>query len=167
MRATIAALSVMAALAVVPALQSADEKAEAPKPEAAKPEVSKPDTSKEVVKAKGQKSRGEGKDENIKGEKSDKNDPSATVPAPPDKGGEKSRGGVCQIHFDNQTQWKIQIYVDGAYQGLLGPYADAQQWYSSTAGTLYGRADFTDGSALSWGPQRAVCRGGAFHFQLL
>jgi hypothetical protein len=163
MRGSIAALSVVAALAFFPAVRAADEKPAAPKPDAAKPEPAKDD----VVKAKGQKSRGEGKDENIKGDKSDKNDPNATIPAPAEKGGEKSRGGQCRVHFDNQTQWKIQIYVDGAYQGLLGPYADAYEWYGGTAGTLYGKADFTDGSNLTWGPQRAVCRAGAFHFQLL
>lgn len=149
MRRTIAAVSVVAALVVAPALYSGDEK---------------PATG-DVVKAKGQKSRGDAKDENIKS-KSEKNDPNAKATAPPSKGGDKTRGGTCQVHWDNQTQWKIQVFTDGAYQGLLGPYADAYEWYEGTSGTLYGRADFDDGSVLTWGPQRAVCRGGAFHFQL-
>jgi hypothetical protein len=150
MKRALLAVSLMTTLGLCPALFAADEK---------------PAGDKDVVTAKGQKSRGDAKDENIKS-KSDVNKASAPAPAPAEKGGEKSRGGSCQVHFDNATPWKIQIYVDGQYQGMVGAYGDATEWYYGTAGTLYGKADFDDGSSLTWGPQRAICVNGHFRYRL-
>src|SRR5215471_12136367 len=70
-----------------------------------KPETGK---SKDVH---AQKSRGDGADDNIKDD-TRTNDPSKPAPAPPNKGGEKSRGGqgYCKVIIDNHTGWNIDVY---------------------------------------------------------
>jgi hypothetical protein len=88
-----------------------------------------------------------------------KNDPNASVEAPPDKGGKKSRAGVCQLHVDNRTNLIIKIFVDGDYVGTVSPYGDAYGYYSSGSRTVYARADFTDGSWHYWGPRDIHCFG--------
>ena len=150
MRFMVGAVMMGALVATAPALHSADEE--------------KP--SSEVVTAKAQKSRGAGEDENIK-VKQGKNEPEAPgEPAPAEKGGEKTRGGACRVHFDNSTPWYVSVYVDGAYQGQVGPYGDAVEYYGGSSGTIYARADFTDGTFVYWGPQHAVCAGGQYYYRM-
>ena len=88
-----------------------------------------------------------------------KNDPNASVEAPPDKGGKKSRAGVCRLHVDNRTSLIIKIFVDGDYVGTVSAYGDAQGYYSAGSRTVYARADFTDGSWRYWGPTGIPCYG--------
>jgi hypothetical protein len=112
-----------------------------------------------VVETKGVKARGDGSDDNVKNA-TDKNDPNSNVEAPPEKGGPKKRG-ACGLAVDNRTRWVIRIYVDGYYRGTVGAWGDlgrlvTEGWPT----TVYARADFTDGSALTWGPQRFDCEAG-------
>jgi len=116
------------------------------------------DESKQVTD-KAQKSRGSGANENIKS-KSDKNDPNADIPAPANKSGDKSRAGVCCITVDNYTAWKVQLYVDGNYQGLLWPWGDGTSCVYSGATRIYAMAEFTDGTYSDWGPRVFNCRPG-------
>ncbi len=58
------------------------------------------------AEATGQKSRGEGKNENIKS-KSEANDPKALPEAPVEKGGKKTRSGYTTVTFENYTAYKI------------------------------------------------------------
>jgi hypothetical protein len=113
----------------------------------------------EVVTAKAQKARGGGEDENIKSD-SAVNDPAVTVPAPPDKGGEKTRQVLCGVVLDNWTPWLVRFYVDGSYWGTAGRWGVARGAAFAGTTTVYARAAFTDGSYLSWGPQIFNCRGG-------
>ena len=110
-----------------------------------------------VVEAKAQKSRGEGKDENIKSDAEPKNPTTGGPPAPPDKGGDKSRGAYCQIHVDNHTPLWIKIYVDGYYAGTMPPWGDLYPTAISGGTQLYGRADFVDGTWRFWGPYHFDC----------
>ncbi|HXZ27538.1 MAG TPA: hypothetical protein VEG08_06005 [Terriglobales bacterium] len=96
---------------------------------------------------KATKSRGTGQDPNIKN-KSQANDPNAKVP--------KTRGGGCVLELHNQTPWKVQFYADGNYEELVAPWSTSTYSFSGTY-TLYARADFTDGSTLTWGPRTATC----------
>jgi hypothetical protein len=101
---------------------------------------------------KSQKSRGEGKDENIKS-KSASNDPKVKMPAPPSKGGEKARGSYyATVTVDNFTPYKVQIYANGSYIGMVSAYGTSVTYSTPGQATLYGRADFDDGSVLTWGP---------------
>jgi hypothetical protein len=105
-----------------------------------------------TVKVTSQKSRGEGKDMNIK-HKSEANDPKVVPAAPVEKGGKKTRdAAVSAVTFDNWTGYKIQIFANGEYVGLVGAYGKLEAYSTSGELTLYARADFTDGSALQWGP---------------
>lgn len=110
------------------------------------------------VKETAKKGRGgEAEDENIKN-RSVENDPQAAPPAPPEKGGEKARGG-CYLTVDNHTAWKIQIFVNGNYVGLVSPWGNAAGYQSLSSFTTYAVADFTDGSQMTWGPRVVSCSG--------
>jgi len=121
-------------------------------------------TSKEaegtVVKDTAQKARGGGgEDPNIKSG-SAQNDPNpAAVPkAPPDKGGEKARGG-CNLVADNFTPWVVKLYVSGIYVGSVSAWGKAAGYQSLSDLILYAVADFTDGTQKTWGPRVASCSG--------
>lgn len=115
--------------------------------------------SGEVV-AKANKARGEGKDPNIKVPADNKNDPNNIPKAPPEKGGEKSRGGYCDVGVKNYTGYKIQIYYGGDYMGVMPAWGSFYVLSTAGTGVLYGRADFTDGSYLTFGPQTFSCPSG-------
>jgi hypothetical protein len=101
---------------------------------------------------KAQKSRGEGKDENIKS-KSEANDPKTLPEAPPAKGGNKTRGTTLAIvTFDNYTAYKIQLFANGEYIGLVPAWGKVYSYATEGNVILYGRADFTSGDVLTWGP---------------
>lgn len=113
--------------------------------------------SKKAVIEKAQKSRGGGQDENIKSDK-ETNDPNAIPPAPPNKGGEKSRGvGACAVFVDNSTGYYIRIYVDGTYRGTISPWGDDYTYTGAGPTRLYAVAVFEDGSRLTWGPRVVDC----------
>ncbi len=121
---------------------------------------------KKVEKAHAQKSRGGGgADQNIKSD-SDANDPDKPMPAPGNKGGEKSKGqSSCAVIIDNRTGWYIRIYVDGTYRGTVAPWGDSY-CYTGAGGTqLYAVATFPDGSRYTWGPSTVNCYG-SFTWQL-
>jgi hypothetical protein len=102
--------------------------------------------------SKAQKARGPGAgDENIKS-RSPKNDPAAQAVAPPEKGGKATRQSICRLHVDNRSQWKVQIYVDGDYAGLMSPYGDSVGYYSCETHSVFGLAEFRDGPDITWGP---------------
>lgn len=94
------------------------------------------------IELKSQTGRGE-KDPNIK-QGRPANDPNA-----PDKPVQR---GDCEVHVDNRTPWYIDIFVDGTYRGVIGPFGDGYTLAIPGPTTLYGRADFRDGSYKSWGP---------------
>ena len=104
------------------------------------------------------KSRGTGADANIKTE-SAPNNPDASVPAPANKGGPRTRGAAGIVHVDNRTSLYIKVYLDGSFCGTLPPWGDL---YCSVGGgntTVYARADYTDGTYSSWGPAVAYVDG--------
>jgi hypothetical protein len=105
-----------------------------------------------TTETKSQKSRGEGKDEHIKNN-SVANDPKSLMEAPAEKGGKKSRGAYATVVFDNYTAYKIQIFANGEYLGMVSAYGKGSSYATPGSAELYGRADFTDGSVLTWGPQ--------------
>lgn len=115
-----------------------------------------------VLKATKLTTRGEGADSNIKEDKQT-NDPNAQTPAPPKKGGPKTRGaGYCEVRFDNRTNLFIKLYVDGAFKGVLSPYGDAVVYVGAGGTRVYARAEFDDGSALYWGPSNYDCYSGQY-----
>jgi hypothetical protein len=121
------------------------------------PNASAP-TSARTATDKSAKSRG-GPDANIKEDKNQvaTNDPAQEPAAPPQKGGQKQRGpNDCWLTADNYTPWYINVYVDGTYRGQLSPWGKGI--VNAGAGTtLYGRADFPNGSYNSWGPRVFTC----------
>jgi hypothetical protein len=111
------------------------------------------------VKIDAQKSRGgEAEDPNIKSNSVENNpDRKAATPAPPEKGGEKTRGGSCIFKMDNATPWKIKLFIDGDYVALLPPWGDATSTYNTGGHAVYLVASFTDGSKITWGPESMAC----------
>ena len=120
--------------------------------------ASEPQKTK-VIELKGTKSttRGEGADPNIKSDK-ETNDPASPMAAPEKKGGAKTRGGfLCEVRFDNRTALFIKLYVDGSFRGTISPWGDAVAYTFPGETRVYGRANFDDGSYMSWGPQNYEC----------
>ena len=107
---------------------------------------------------KSKKSRGGGEDSNIKS-KAPQNDPGKLgTPTPK----EKTRGGgpsYCRLHVDSRVNAYVNIYVDGDFRGTVSPGGDAYGYTGNGGTTLYGRAEFTDGSTASWGPRVINCEG--------
>jgi hypothetical protein len=93
-----------------------------------------------------------GADENIKAQRAP-NAQGAPVAAPASKGGERTRGNVSIVHLDNWTGYYIDLYIDGNYCATSGPWGDAYCYVPSGSVRMYGKAPFTDGSFLSWGPR--------------
>jgi hypothetical protein len=116
-------------------------------------------SNKQTASDKGVRSRGSAdNDPNIK-TKEGLNDPAKDMPAPANKGGEKTRAMACSIDFDNYTPWLLQLFIDGNYVGVVGPYGDQLFYDPNMAASLYARALFTDGSVLTWGPRTISCNG--------
>lgn len=90
------------------------------------------------------------------------------VPAPPSKGGPKSRGlnGTCNIHVDNRTPYYITFYFDGNPAGALGPWGDLMPNITQGVAEIYAKAVFTNGSVLTFGPRDLRCTGGDFTWTL-
>ncbi len=124
------------------------------------------DKSKTTV-TKGQKGATD-VDKKIK-DKSPDNDPKKVVPAPEGKGGTTRGAGPwpCQVHIDNHTGWKIQVFVDGYYDGLLAPWGDGYVNTGNGTTTFFAVASFTDGSRITWGEWVFNCpAGGVFTWRL-
>ena len=94
------------------------------------------------------------------------NDASKEAPAPPHKGGAKSRGADgCLVTIDNRTSFWIELYTDGRYIGTVYSYGDMTVYVYGE--TLYARTLFTDGPAWTWGPRALGCEpGGSFTWTL-
>ncbi|MBX9695261.1 MAG: hypothetical protein K2Z81_22945, partial [Cyanobacteria bacterium] len=43
--------------------------------------------------------------------------------APPSKGGPKSRGAIGIIWVDNRENLRVCVWIDGYFEGIVGPYA--------------------------------------------
>lgn len=89
------------------------------------------------------------------------NTPNAPQNPPMSKGGmSNSKGSAaydCEVQFDNRTSLNIKTYVNGRYRGAMGGYDDALLHIYPGNITVYARADFSDGTYWSWGPQNYTC----------
>jgi hypothetical protein len=115
---------------------------------------------KEVVSTS-KTASGKDKDPNIK-MAAMKNDKKKVAEAPPEKGG-KARGdgpGSCRVVIDNWTGYIIQAFVDGDFVGTVSRFGDGHMYVGSGATLFYARAEFDDGSVLTWGPQALDCEAG-------
>jgi hypothetical protein len=93
------------------------------------------------------------------------NDASKEAPAPPHKGGAKSRGAdACLVTIDNRTSSWIEIYADKRYIGTVSSWGDMTVYVYGK--TLYARSLFTE-AAWTWGPRALGCEpGGSFTWTL-
>jgi len=118
------------------------------------------------IKAKAQSSRGGGADPNIKSEAKPVNDPNAKTPPPPEKSGQRGARG-CAVDVSNYTAWYVDIYSNGVYVGTVGPWGNGWTYPPAVGSSVYGRANFTDGSWKYWGPRQFVCaQGGVYTWEL-
>ena len=76
------------------------------------------------------------------------------APAPPSKGGPKTRGGWYQAHIDNHTGYPVDCYINGKYVGTVSAYGDLYPSVTAGGYSYYCEVDFTDGSNLHWTSQR-------------
>lgn len=119
-------------------------------------------TEKPVVDtSKAEVSRGGAADPNVKSDRAVNSKAGTPRMAPPEKGGERARGGAtCNVHIDNRSALYIQVWVDGNPEGMMGPWGDIYTWALAGPTRLYARADFDDGTRLTWGPQEVRCPAG-------
>ena len=100
------------------------------------------------------------------------NEPDADrlYPPPPQKVGTKRRAKrgagaepiakeQCQLHVDNRTPWKVQVFVDERFAGVVAPWGDSLGSYDSGERHIEALAEMRDAEPVSWGPQRVVCKG--------
>jgi hypothetical protein len=81
------------------------------------------------------------------------NDAKVLPEAPSAKAGSKARGTtLALVVFDNYTAYKIQLFGNGQYIGLLPAWGKVYSYATEGDIVLYGRADFTTGDVLTWGP---------------
>jgi len=117
-----------------------------------------------VLKSTKVTERGSSVDPNIK-EESQVNTAGQEAVGPESKGGKsdaRGAGRLCRVAFDNYTQWRIKVFVDGTYRGLVGPYGDGTTFTLPGPTRVYARADFDDGSYLYWGPKDYTCLSGQY-----
>jgi len=113
------------------------------------------------------KTKSRGVDDNIKvGKRINSKDNVSTAIQPKEKGGSESRGGSCYIKFSNWTDWYIECYVNGYYEGYVAPYGDCEVTVEGGSTSLYAIAEFEDGSQTSWGPVSKHCVSCDFSIQL-
>lgn len=110
-----------------------------------------------------------GKDPNIKIDENPVNNVIRKNRKPIAKGGAKTRGGGdCKVIFGNYTEFQIKLYVNGNYRGTVTSFNDAYLYVApNPATTVYARADFADGTFLSWGPEKYDCGANAFVYYRL
>jgi len=96
---------------------------------------------------KATKSRGSGEDENVKMAKPH-NDPDMYG-----KEKEKSRTATTKIVVTNNTDWYVDVYNDGNYQGTVSPWGQGYFYDYGDRIQLYAKAVFDDGSYYYWGPK--------------
>jgi hypothetical protein len=96
------------------------------------------------------------------------NSKGSNIAAPQSKGGFASRGlnGTCNIHVNNKTGYYITFYFNGNAAGAVGPWGDLYPNSTEGSAVLYGKAVFTDGSVLTFGPQNFTCTGTDFTWTL-
>ncbi len=154
-----AVLFFAAAMFIISPLQATDVFAQ--KPTVKDKTKTKPKTSsqkKEVVELKSNKGTATGEDPNITtGDLPNTMNSPKTPPA--SKGGNSKGAAGCKVIFDNYTNYRIKLYVNGAFRGTLGGYDDAYLYVTPSRNTVvYARADFDDGSYLYWGPTTYDCQ---------
>ena len=111
------------------------------------------------LQSAGQKAAAGAPDKNVK-RKTEKNDPRKKIPAPPEKGGPKARGVTCRISVDNWTGYKVQLFIDGDYSGLIIPWGELATSAITGRTTVYARAEFEDTSYVTFGPVTIDCQDG-------
>jgi hypothetical protein len=104
------------------------------------------------------KSRGAGPDPNIKQDQNQAATNAQETPAPLPKSGQKQRGPTdCWVTAANESPWYVNVYVDGTYRGQVSPWGKGIVNARAGSTTLYGRADFPNGSYNTWGPRSFYC----------
>lgn len=104
------------------------------------------------------KAKTRGDDPNIKVEqRMNSADQESKAIQSPDKGAPSHRGGLCYVIFDNWTDWYLDCYVDGYYEGMVAPWGEGYVTVGAGNTTLYSVARFDDGSRISWGPVEKYC----------
>jgi len=54
------------------------------------------------------------------------------VPPPPEFGGAKTKGILCEVKFENRCGYVVEVYIDGYYKGTIDAWGYA--WYRNISG---------------------------------
>lgn len=58
--------------------------------------------------------------------------------------------GTSEVEIHNHTPYTVSIFVDGKSQGTLPPHTHKSVWVISGKTFLSARADFYNGTSLTW-----------------
>lgn len=58
--------------------------------------------------------------------------------------------GTSEVEIHNHTPYTVSIYVDGDFEGYLPPHTHKSVWVISGKTSLRARADFDNGTSLTW-----------------
>ncbi len=117
----------------------------------------------QTIKSKSVRTRGA--DSNIK-QAQVKNVEGKPAPAPPGKGGAKTRGqaAVGILHVDSRSGYYVDVYLDGRAAGTVGPWGDLYVGCTATTWEFYARAP---GTSHTWGPSTIrIPADGTHHLKL-
>jgi hypothetical protein len=78
------------------------------------------------------------------------------VAGPVAKGGTDKGDCGCQLTFDNYTEWYVEIYIDGASQGIVGPWQKNLVTVNSGKRKVY---MITAGGSKEWSVDSGTCKG--------
>lgn len=106
------------------------------------------------------KSRGSGDDQNITS-RAIANDTDLK------SGGEENlRDLLCGIQVENKTSWRVQVFVDGTLEGVVGPRGKLYSITVCGRAKFYAIADFKDGGSVTWGPREFNTKDGDFSWSV-
>ena len=86
-------------------------------------------------------------------------------PAPPAKGGPKTRGENRHVLVAHNHQWAMDVYLNKTQIATVGPWVDVSFW-CEPGSILYSQAVFQDGSTIKWGPQVVPMGDGVYTWTL-
>jgi hypothetical protein len=89
-----------------------------------------------------------------------KGNPATRKNRPAAKGGDAKRAALPVFHIDNRTDQYIDIYLDGYFEGTVGPYGDMYRYVDVGSHRVYAQGD----EGGEWGP--AVYRVGSRGYSL-
>lgn len=67
------------------------------------------------------------------------------------------RDSACHVAVENQTRWRVKIYVDGILQTTMDPESRKDGLSVISQSKLYAKTRSADALGVKWGPMTILC----------